>query len=122
MTAKAEPVQVSAPAEEASYPKLRTAGFDARFPNVNQTRNCWQNYVDYFKCVKAKGEDFAPCEQFQFAYRSLCPPSWVFDIDCSKISGTSRGKMEFSLDYTKRNMTMVITNDNKRLFFLILYL
>ena len=23
----------------------RTAPFDARFPNQNQTRNCWSNYL-----------------------------------------------------------------------------
>jgi hypothetical protein len=32
-----------------------------------------QNYVDYHKCVNAKGEDFPPCQQFKRAYRSLCP-------------------------------------------------
>ncbi|KAI5987172.1 cytochrome c oxidase subunit VIb [Pisolithus marmoratus] len=52
---------------------LQTAGFDARFPNTNQTRHCWQNYTDYFKCVAAKGEEFAPCRQFKRAYHSLCP-------------------------------------------------
>ncbi|KAJ3183630.1 Cytochrome c oxidase subunit 6B [Gaertneriomyces sp. JEL0708] len=57
--------------------ELKTAGFDARFPNTNQTKNCWQNYVDYFKCVDAKGEDFAPCKQFKRAYFSLCPDKWV---------------------------------------------
>ncbi|KAH9995727.1 cytochrome c oxidase, subunit VIb [Russula vinacea] len=40
---------------------LQTAGFDARFPYTNQTRHCYQNYTDYFKCIAAKGEDFAPC-------------------------------------------------------------
>lgn len=25
--------------------KYRTAPFDARFPNQNQTKNCWQNYL-----------------------------------------------------------------------------
>ncbi|KAK1922700.1 cytochrome c oxidase, subunit VIb [Papiliotrema laurentii] len=48
-------------------------GENARFPNQNQTKHCWQNYVDYHKCVNAKGEDFAPCQQFKKAYRSLCP-------------------------------------------------
>lgn len=38
-------------------------GFDARFPNQNQTKHCWQNYVDYHKCINAKGEDFKPCRQ-----------------------------------------------------------
>lgn len=43
--------------------KFVTAGFDARFPNQNQTKHCWQNYVDYHKCILAKGEDFKPCRQ-----------------------------------------------------------
>merc|ERR1712099_71852 len=51
--------------------KFVTAGFDARFPNQNQTKHCWQNYVDYHKCILAKGEDFKPCRQFFLAYRSL---------------------------------------------------
>ena len=33
----------------------------------------YQNYVDYHKCVNAKGEEFAPCKQFLRTYRSLCP-------------------------------------------------
>ena len=42
---------------------MRATGYDARFPNMNQTKHCWQNYVDYHKCIIAKGEDFAPCRQ-----------------------------------------------------------
>jgi hypothetical protein len=30
---------------------------------LNRTKHCWQNYVDYHKCILAKGEDFAPCRQ-----------------------------------------------------------
>ena len=63
--------------EYAKNPKVATAPFDARFPNTNQTKNCWQNYVDYFKCVRAKGSDFAPCKRFQKTYFSLCPPLWL---------------------------------------------
>ena len=33
----------------------------------------FQNYTDYFKCIAAKGEDYAPCKQFKRAYNSLCP-------------------------------------------------
>ena len=40
-----------------------SVGVDARFPNTNQTKHCWQNYVDYHKCILAKGEDFPPCRQ-----------------------------------------------------------
>ncbi|KAI8930023.1 cytochrome c oxidase, subunit VIb [Entophlyctis helioformis] len=61
----------------SSTVELKTVGFDARFPNTNQTRNCWQNYVDYFKCVDAKGEEYAPCKQFKSAYISLCPTKWT---------------------------------------------
>lgn len=57
--------------------EVKTAPFDARFPNTNQTRNCWQNYVDYHKCVKAKGEDYEPCNYFKRVYMSLCPVAWV---------------------------------------------
>lgn len=30
---------------KAKLEKYRTAPFDARFPNQNQTRNCWSNYL-----------------------------------------------------------------------------
>lgn len=36
----------------------------------------FQNYTDYFKCIAAKGEDFAPCKQFKKAYNSLCPSEY----------------------------------------------
>lgn len=35
-----------------------------------------QNFVDYHKCVNAKGEDFQPCQQFKRAYMALCPSEW----------------------------------------------
>ena len=28
--------------------------YNSRFPNQNQTRNCWQNYVDFHRCQKIK--------------------------------------------------------------------
>lgn len=61
----------------ASNNQLWTPKFDARFPNTNQTKNCWQNYVDYHKCIKAKGEDYEPCEYFKRVYKSMCPVEWV---------------------------------------------
>ncbi|KAJ3280836.1 Cytochrome c oxidase subunit 6B [Borealophlyctis nickersoniae] len=68
--------------------KMTTIGFDARFPNMNQTRNCSQNYIDYFKCIRAKGEDYAPCEQFRYAYQELCPNSWIDTWDEQREAGT----------------------------------
>jgi hypothetical protein len=35
---------------------------------MNQTKHCWQNYVDYHKCILAKGEDFPPCRQVSHSH------------------------------------------------------
>lgn len=59
-----------------------------------RTKHCWQNYVDYHKCINARGEEFPPCRQVRFevslrdsdandssqfliAFRSLCPGVWI---------------------------------------------
>ncbi|WVQ81332.1 hypothetical protein IAT38_003455 [Cryptococcus sp. DSM 104549] len=86
-------------AEEDKTYVLQTAGFDARFPNQNQTKHCarnpanflhpqQQNFVDFHKCVNAKGEDFAPCQQFKKAYKSLCPNEWTGKWDEQIEAGT----------------------------------
>ncbi|KAJ5594892.1 cytochrome c oxidase subunit 6B [Penicillium hispanicum] len=62
-------------------------GYDARFPQMNQTKHCWQNYVDYYKCVTAKGEDFRPCRQFYHAFRALCPKAWTDRWDGQREAG-----------------------------------
>ena len=41
-------------AELVENPLKQTIPFDPRFPNMNQTRNCWQNYVDFHRCQKLK--------------------------------------------------------------------
>ncbi|KAM0695539.1 hypothetical protein Q7P36_005899 [Cladosporium allicinum] len=74
--------------------KFVTAGFDARFPNQNQTKHCWQNYVDYHKCINAKGEDFKPCRQFLLAYRSLCPSAWANRWDDQREAGTFPARLD----------------------------
>ncbi|KAG3287592.1 COX6B1 [Ictidomys tridecemlineatus] len=59
---------------------MKTAPSDSRFPNQNQTRNCWQNYVDFQGCQKAmtaKGGDVSICEWYRRVHKSLCPISWV---------------------------------------------
>ncbi|GAK64441.1 uncharacterized protein PAN0_005d2655 [Moesziomyces antarcticus] len=77
--------------EQKSF-TLQTASFDARFPNQNQTKHCWQNYVDYYRCVNAKGEDFVPCKQFFRAYNSLCPNEWGVNlVQAPLVGGTARG-------------------------------
>ncbi|KAM0707031.1 hypothetical protein Q7P35_006362 [Cladosporium inversicolor] len=73
---------------------LDPPGFDARFPNQNQTKHCWQNYVDYHKCINAKGEDFKPCRQFLLAYRSLCPSGWANRWDDQREAGTFPARLD----------------------------
>ncbi|EFQ95861.1 Cytochrome c oxidase subunit 6A, mitochondrial [Pyrenophora teres f. teres] len=68
--------------------------FDARFPNQNQTKHCWQNYVDYHKCIIAKGEEFSPCRQFMLAYRSLCPSGWTSRWDDQREKGNFPVKLD----------------------------
>ncbi|XP_027286593.1 cytochrome c oxidase subunit 6B2 isoform X1 [Cricetulus griseus] len=66
--------QMSAPGE------WKTPPFDPRFPNQNQTRNCYQNFLDYHRCLKAmnrRGKNTQPCEYYYRVYHSLCPISWV---------------------------------------------
>ncbi|KAK2920704.1 hypothetical protein Q8A73_000189 [Channa argus] len=74
----------------------RTAPFDARFPNTNQTRNCFQNYLDFHRCNKAlsaKDQDIAPCQWYQRVYKSLCPMSWVQRWDEQVEAGNFPGKI-----------------------------
>nr|XP_010948401.1 PREDICTED: cytochrome c oxidase subunit 6B1 [Camelus bactrianus] len=74
----------------------QTAPFDSRFPNQNQTRNCWQNYLDFHRCEKAmtaKGGDVSVCEWYQRVYKSLCPISWVTTWDERRADGTFPGKI-----------------------------
>lgn len=72
---------------------LRTVGFDARFPNQNQTKHCWQSYVDYHKCINAKGEDFEPCKVFFKTYSALCPVDWVEKWDGQREAGKFAGDL-----------------------------
>lgn len=80
--------------EASSKYVLQTYEFNAKFPNTNQTRNCFQNYVDYFKCVAAKGEDFQPCKQFQRTYNSACPNEWINRFDEQREAGTFPASLE----------------------------
>lgn len=50
---------------------------------TSRTKHCWQNYVDYYKCVNAKGEDFRPCRQV------LSPSTLFTSIIISNINTSS---------------------------------
>ncbi|OEL27151.1 Cytochrome c oxidase subunit 6b-1 [Dichanthelium oligosanthes] len=57
--------------------EIKTAPADFRFPTTNQTRHCFTRYVEYHRCVSAKGDDAGDCDKFAKYYRSLCPAEWV---------------------------------------------
>ncbi|XP_078414446.1 cytochrome c oxidase subunit 6B1 isoform X1 [Cetorhinus maximus] len=104
---------------QAKLKNYKTAPFDARFPNQNQTRNCFQNYLgmnimwllpvstswqrspdyskpDFHRCTKvltAKGADTTPCEWFRRVYKSLCPISWINKWNDQLEEGTFPGKI-----------------------------
>ncbi|KAG6816203.1 Cytochrome c oxidase subunit 6B [Tephrocybe sp. NHM501043] len=63
---------------------------------TSNTKNpgSFQNYTDYFKCIAAKGDDFAPCKQFQRAYNSLCPNEWIAKFDEQRDNGTFPASLE----------------------------
>uniref|UniRef100_A0A7C9E4M7 Uncharacterized protein n=1 Tax=Opuntia streptacantha TaxID=393608 RepID=A0A7C9E4M7_OPUST len=62
---------------EAPEIKLETAPADFRFPTTNQTRHCFTRYIEYHRCVAAKGEGAPECDKFAKYYRSLCPGEWI---------------------------------------------
>ena len=44
-------------------------------------RNCWQNYVDFYRCVNLRGEDYKPCQFFHKNFIAMCPEDWVDNWD-----------------------------------------
>jgi len=79
--------------EEQEIPEPSTAPFDVRFPNIGQMKSCWQNYIDFQKCVKAKGDEYEPCKFFLRNYRSLCPSNLVEKWDDEVEEGKFAGKI-----------------------------
>lgn len=73
---------------ELTENQLITPGVDARFPNTNLTKHCRRNYEDYYRCIKAKGEDYPPCTQFKKNFALLCPAGWVKKWDEERENGT----------------------------------
>ncbi|XP_032126171.1 cytochrome c oxidase subunit 6B1-like [Sapajus apella] len=74
----------------------KTAPFDSRFPNQNQSRSCWQNYLVFHLCKKAgtaKEGDVSVCECYWRVYKSLCPMSWVTAWDEHQVAGMFPGKV-----------------------------
>ncbi|KAJ4966966.1 hypothetical protein NE237_018815 [Protea cynaroides] len=79
--------------EEAPEIKIETAPADIRFPTTNQTRHCFTRYVEYHRCVAAKGEGAQECEKFAKYYRSLCPSEWIERWNEQRENGTFPGPL-----------------------------
>lgn len=73
--------------------KLETAPADFRFPTTNQTRHCFTRYVEYHRCVAAKGEGAPECDKFAKYYRSLCPGEWIDRWNEQRENGTFPGPL-----------------------------
>ncbi|KAJ6954603.1 cytochrome c oxidase subunit 6b-1-like [Populus alba x Populus x berolinensis] len=80
-------------AEEKKEIKLETAPADYRFPTTNQTRHCFTRYIEYHRCVAAKGEGASECDKFAKYYRSLCPSEWVERWNEQRANGTFPGPL-----------------------------
>ncbi|KAI3685982.1 hypothetical protein L1987_79651 [Smallanthus sonchifolius] len=79
--------------DETPEIKLETAPGDYRFPTTNQSRHCFTRYVEYHRCVAAKGEDASECDKFAKYYRSLCPGEWVDRWNEQRENGTFPGPL-----------------------------
>ncbi|KAH9601967.1 hypothetical protein KSS87_000340 [Heliosperma pusillum] len=79
--------------EETPEVKLETAPADFRFPTTNQTRHCFTRYIEYHRCVAAKGDDAPECDKFAKYYRSLCPGEWVDRWNEQRENGTFPGPL-----------------------------
>ncbi|XP_028775440.1 cytochrome c oxidase subunit 6B-like [Neltuma alba] len=73
--------------------ELKTAPADFRFPTTNQTRHCFTRYVEFHRCVAAKGEGSGDCERFAKYYRSLCPSEWVKVLEVHRQGRIQRPKL-----------------------------
>eukprot|EP00250_Pteridium_aquilinum_P035722 c9864_g1_i1 orf=101-361(+) len=73
---------------------IKTAPMDFRFPTTNQAKHCFTRYIEYHKCVRAKGDEAASeCDKYARYYRSLCPNEWVEKWNEQRESGTFAGPL-----------------------------
>ncbi|KAH1065372.1 hypothetical protein J1N35_030359 [Gossypium stocksii] len=79
--------------EETPEIKLETAPADFRFPTTNQTRHCFTRYIEYHRCVAAKGEGAPECDKFAKYYRALCPGEWIDRWNEQRENGTFPGPL-----------------------------
>lgn len=79
--------------KEMTIQDVKTVPFDPRFPNTNQTRHCYQSYIDFHRCQKIRGEKYEPCQYFKKAFHSLCPNAWIERWDDQMSAGSFAGRI-----------------------------
>ncbi|XXG61170.1 hypothetical protein AAC387_Pa04g2888 [Persea americana] len=79
--------------EQTPEIKIETAPADFRFPTTNQTRHCFTCYIEYHRCLAAKGDGASECQKFSKYYRSLCPGEWIDRWNEQRENGTFPGPL-----------------------------
>ncbi|PRP88989.1 hypothetical protein PROFUN_02267 [Planoprotostelium fungivorum] len=91
--------------EETDPKPLISAGFNPRFPNTNQTRNCWANYLEFQRCITTVPEEDREdvCSKFERGHKHLCPPGWVEKWDSQVENVMFPGQEAYLLDQRRGN-------------------
>jgi cytochrome c oxidase subunit 6b len=98
-----------APAAHVSSGKLPgTAEYDPRFPNTNQSKFCWTNYVDYHRCARIKGAEDPVCKTFQKNFTSTCPNEWVSRLCCFAIREKKKKKKKKKSKGKKKKIVLFV--------------
>lgn len=74
--------------QELKESDIKTIQPNSKFPFQNQTKFCMQSYVDYYRCINIKGEEFEPCKQFRDIFNTICPNDWIQNWDDQRSTNT----------------------------------
>merc|ERR1712000_226556 len=88
---EANQADTMATAEDVLNLDSKSLEYDSRFPNQNQMKNCWMNYVYYHACSFQNPDDKEKCERLRFSYYSLCPRLYVKKWDDQRRAGVLAG-------------------------------
>ncbi|AEE31520.1 putative cytochrome c oxidase subunit 6b [Arabidopsis thaliana] len=56
------------------------AAVEERFPVTNETRHCFNRFMQYHKCIEKNGRDANDCNNLRDYVRSICPEELVSKI------------------------------------------
>ncbi|KAJ4881390.1 putative cytochrome c oxidase subunit 6b-like [Raphanus sativus] len=61
---------------------------DELFPVTNETRHCFNRYMQYHRCLEGKGKDTNDCNSLRDYVRTMCPETLVEKWEEQRKSGT----------------------------------